>query len=69
MYKNMEMVLNFDWIAIIENEKITLLILFYFFGYMQATKIFNFNMIIWLYYIYIYKVGINIIGFWQNIII
>jgi len=26
-------------------------------------------MIIWLYLIYIYNVGINIIGFWQNIII
>jgi len=38
MYRNMEMVLNFDWIMAIENDENTHLILINFFGYMQSTK-------------------------------
>jgi hypothetical protein len=41
------MVLNFDWVVVIENEKITLLILIYFFGYMQSTK--KYLILIWLF--------------------
>jgi hypothetical protein len=38
MYRNLEMVLSFDWIMAIENDRNTLMILIYIFGYMQSTK-------------------------------
>jgi hypothetical protein len=53
MYRNVEIVLNFGWIMAIENDKNTLLI----------------HIIIWLYLINRKRIGINNIGFWQNIII
>jgi len=36
MCRNMETVLNFDWIMIIENDKNKLLNLIYIFDYMQS---------------------------------
>jgi len=49
--------------VVIENEKnhaFDFNIVFWLYEINQ--NIFNFNMIVWLYFIY--KVGINIIGFW-----
>jgi hypothetical protein len=52
MYRNMEMVLNFDWIMVIENDENTHLVFKKKIGYMQSTKKkFDFNMTIWLYLI------------------
>jgi hypothetical protein len=49
--KTLELVLNFDWIMAIENNK---------------KHIFYFNVIIWLYLIF-KKISTNNIDFWQNI--
>jgi hypothetical protein len=52
MYRNMEMVLNFDWTVVIENEKnhtFDFNIVFWLYAINQ--KIFNFNMIILYLYI------------------
>jgi len=53
MYRNMEMVCNFDWIVVTKNEKNhTFDFNINFWLYAINQEIFNFNMIIWFYLIY-----------------